>query len=105
MQPDPGRCNATNRVTFSIEDKNGAVSGAYGCEFGNSACRNQADGGNIIHGELARRRVSLRVYIPADGSTCTFNGRLQDQTIRGGFSCTQGTAIVDSGSWEMRKVQ
>lgn len=105
MEADPGRCNAVNRVTFAVEEQKGGIGGIYTCEFGNYVCRSMVETGNIVHGEISENLVAFRVFFPEDGSSCFYNGRLENGTIRGGFTCMQGGGIVDKGSWEIVKAR
>jgi hypothetical protein len=100
---EPGRCGAINRVTFAVEQTGEKFGGVYTCQFGNYVCRNIMDSGNIVGGKIIGQRVMLRVFFPDDGSSCIYSGMLNDGKIDGGFTCTQGAALVDKGLLRLKK--
>ncbi len=102
---DPGRCSALNLVTFAVEQNGENIEGIYTCQFGNYICRNMDESGNIVNGETAGHRVTLRVMMPDDGSSCIYSGMLKDHAINGGYICMQGAGLVDRGSWHIEKAQ
>jgi hypothetical protein len=95
-------CNTINRITLALVQKESEITGSYRCDYGNYICR---DGdldraGYISIGAIDGRRVSIRVMIPADVSSCMFYGRFGAQRAIGSYSCYEGGGLVEQGIWE-----
>jgi len=87
-----GRCEAVNRITFSLHQSDSAVTGDYRCAIGTLVCRdaNTTDRGTLMDGWVSGRNVTLRVMLPGDLSSCLYNGLDSSTEIRGGYRCYQG---------------
>lgn len=99
-------CNTVNRITLALVQKESTITGSYRCGYGNYICR---DGGldlagYIATGAIAGRRISMRVMIPADVSSCMFYGRFEARRAFGSYSCYQGGGIVEQGIWEAARL-
>jgi hypothetical protein len=99
-----GRCNAVNKITFSLRQKGKRLKGKYTCAYGTLNCRNgDADNtGKVVSGRVSGNQLRLSVVLPADVSNCYYNGMLTSPTtIHGGYSCYQGGALLEEGVWDV----
>jgi hypothetical protein len=100
-----GRCDAVNKITFTLVQTGDHIKGKYTCAYGNMICRNGgADNkGKVVSGRISGSQVRLSVVIPADVSNCYYHGELTSPTaIRGGYSCYQGGELVEEGMWDAK---
>lgn len=99
-------CNAVNRITLALVQNGSAITGHYRCEFGNYICRhdNMARSGYISSGKIIGRRMSIRIMIPADVSSCMFYGTFSARRATGAYSCYEGGGVVEVGIWETERV-
>jgi hypothetical protein len=101
-----GRCDAVNKITFSLTQKGNRLKGKYTCAYGNKICR---DGGmdtkgKIVSGKIASNQVRISVLIPNDLSNCYYNGMIMSSnSIRGGYSCYQGGGLLEEGNWDIQR--
>ena len=95
-------CNAVNRITLVLFRSGGGVTGSYRCDYGNYICRhgNMDRAGYIATGSINGSRMSIRVMIPADVSSCMFYGRFTPERANGGYTCYAGGGVVEVGIWE-----
>jgi hypothetical protein len=99
-----GRCNAVNKVTFSLRQNGKHLKGKYTCAYGNMICRNGGadDSGKVVSGKVSGNQIRLSVVIPADVSNCYYNGMLTSPTtIHGGYQCYNGGELVEEGIWDV----
>ncbi|MGH8013119.1 MAG: hypothetical protein ACREQ4_11505 [Candidatus Binataceae bacterium] len=97
----PNRCNAEQKVSFTLIQKNGQLLGYYTCAYGNMICRKVNDKGKIIRASVNGARLNIRVQLP-DGSTCRYTGMRSNANINGGYSCLQGSTVVEQGTWRAK---
>jgi hypothetical protein len=99
-------CNSINRITLSLVQDNSTITGSYRCEYGNAGCRHSDldRAGYISNGTITGRRVSMRVMIPADVSSCMFYGRFSAERASGAYSCYAGGSLVEAGVWEAARL-
>lgn len=98
-----GRCNAVNKITFTLVQHGDRIKGKYTCAYGNMICRDGgADNkGKVISGRLAESQIRLSVVIPSDVSNCYYHGALTSATtVNGGYSCYNGGELLEEGVWE-----
>jgi hypothetical protein len=98
------RCNAVNNITLTLTHQGDRIKGKYTCAYGNLICRNGGadDTGNVVSGQISGNEIQLSVIIPADVSTCYYNGRLTSPTtIHGRYSCYQGGGLLEQGIWNV----
>jgi hypothetical protein len=101
-----GRCNAVNKITFTLRLKGDRLKGKYTCAYGNQICR---DGGmdtkgKVVSGRIISNQVRISVVIPNDVSNCYYNGQLiSPNSIRGGYSCYQGGELLEEGNWDAQR--
>lgn len=103
---DRNRCNAVNKITFSILQDDSKVSGAYTCAIGTQICRNgNADNsGKIVSGDASGQNIRFSVIVPADVSNCRYNGFSPSPgQMRGAYSCYQGGGLVEQGSFQVTR--
>ena len=99
-------CNTVNRITLALVQKESTITGSYRCEYGNYICRDSDldRAGYISQGAIAGRRVSIRVMIPADVSSCMFYGNFGARRAFGSYSCYEGGGLVEQGIWEAARL-
>jgi len=100
-----GRCNAVNNITLYFKQQGGRIKGKYTCAYGNLNCRNgDADNtGKIVSGRISGSEVRLSVVVPANLSSCYYNGRLASpSTIHGTYFCYQGGDLAKEGMWDVK---
>jgi hypothetical protein len=103
LQPDAWRCNAVEKITLRIFEKDLSLSGDYTCITGTMVCRENNNHGVIVHGELRDNNlVVLRVMLP-DGSSCLFNGHRSEETLAGNYFCMQGGGFIEQGRFTLEK--
>ena len=103
-----GRCNAVNKITFSLRQKGNRLKGKYTCAYGTLNCRNGgADNtGKVVSGRVSGNQLRLSVVLPADVSNCYYNGMLTSATtIHGGYACYQGGSLLEEGEWDVTQAQ
>ena len=99
FQTPAGRCNAQQKITFDLIQKESGFAGSYSCAYGNMVCRNGNNKGRIESvTTLGTDFTLLRVQLP-DGTSCTFKGVFQESQVSGGYTCYGGAAIIEQGSW------
>jgi hypothetical protein len=105
MPAEIGRCDAVNRITFSLHQSDSAVTGDYRCAIGTTVCRsaNTTERGTLIDGSVSGRNVTLRVMLPGDVSSCLYNGLDSATQIGGSYRCYQGGGLVETGQWLVRR--
>jgi hypothetical protein len=105
MPAEIGRCDAVNRITFSLQQSDAAVTGDYRCSIGTTVCRsaNTTERGTLIDGSVSGRNVTLRVLLPGDLSSCLYNGLDSATQIGGSYRCYQGGGLVETGQWSVRR--
>ena len=102
MPAEIGRCDAVNRITFSLHQSDSAVTGDYRCAIGTMVCRsaNTTEEGRLIDGSVSGRSITLRVMLPGDLSSCLYNGLDSSTHIGGSYRCYQGGGLVEVGQWQ-----
>ncbi len=99
----PGRCNAQQKVSLTVLEGEGSkVTGSYQCSYGSQDCFHQSTTGKVMEATLADDRLSIRVQTP-DALTYVFAGHLSGDTVNGGYTCYNGGAPVERGSWYARR--
>jgi hypothetical protein len=58
--------------------------------------------GKIIDGSIHGERVQFAVLTP-DGVTCRYTGLLTGDSGKGGYRCTGGSRLRESGSWRIHR--
>jgi hypothetical protein len=96
-----GRCNAVNKVVFSLQQRASRIAGGYHCSYGNFECRHEGidTDGYVQWGDMHSSRVRLDVLLPTDLSSCIYNGNVSHNTIVGTYQCYEGGALVEQGTW------
>lgn len=99
-------CNAMNIITFTLIQSGAQLSGQYTCAYGNYICRHDGmdDAGYIASGLVSGRRLTMRVMIPADVSSCMFYGTVASHRIVGRYICYEGGGIAEEGDWRVGRV-
>ncbi len=99
-------CNAMNIITFTLMQSGAQLSGQYACAYGNYLCRHNGmdDAGYIASGLVSGRRLTMRVMIPADVSSCMFYGTVASHRIVGRYICYEGGGIAEEGDWRVGQV-
>jgi len=99
FQTAPGRCNAQQKITFDLFQRDSGFTGAYSCAYGNMVCRNGNNKGRIESVTTSGTDTTLlRVQLP-DGTSCIFKGIFQESEVNGGYTCYGGASIIEQGSW------
>lgn len=94
-------------ITLLVLRENGRLSGSYYCGSGvhsNAACRNLDDRGEIIDGSIKGSRLTLRVRLFGDNSTCIYFGTLAVDYVDGSYICYQVASVVERGTWHARDI-
>ena len=78
--------NGVRKITLRMTQTGADVSGDYGCEAGNTACRNLNDSGTLS-GKVTGNSLSVRVVMSPDNSQCFYTGRLAESLIFGTYQC------------------
>jgi hypothetical protein len=104
MLLDKGRCNARERITFTLFQDGSDLSGVYTCAYGTMLCRNMNEHGKVVSSSINGSLARLRVEMPEDGSSCIFNGRFQSELAVGGFACYQGGGLLEQGIWRAARL-
>lgn len=104
MLLDKGRCNARERITFTLFQDGADLSGIYTCAYGTMLCRSMNEHGKVVSSSINGSLARLRVEMPEDGSSCVFNGTFRSQLVVGGFACYQGGGLVEQGSWQAARL-
>jgi hypothetical protein len=94
----PNRCNAEQKISFTLVQNGAQLGGYYTCAYGNMNCRHMNESGKIIRASVNGSRLNIRVQMP-DASTCRFTGMRSDGNINGGYTCLQGSTVVEQGTW------
>ena len=100
---EQGRCDAVERITFTLFQDGSDVSGVYTCAYGNMNCRNMNEHGRVVSSSVNGALGRLRVMLP-DGSSCIFNGTFQSESVVGGFGCYQGGGLLERGIWQAARL-
>jgi hypothetical protein len=103
MLLEQGRCNAVERISFSLFQDGTKLTGVYRCSPGTMVCQNMNDGGQVVASTLEGSLGRIRVELP-DGSTCIFNGNFKTESVVGGFGCYQGGGLLEQGSWQATRL-
>jgi hypothetical protein len=100
-----GRCNAVNRITFTLEQDGSVIRGKYKCAIGTAVCRdaNKTTKGKIVDGTLSGQTIALRVMFSADVSSCLFNGNAGPAAISGTYRCYAGGGLSEMGTWQVSR--
>jgi len=99
FQTPAGRCNAQQKITFDLIQRESGFTGAYTCAYGNMVCRNGNNKGRIESVTTSGTDTTLlRVQLP-DGTSCMFKGVFQESQVNGGYTCYGGASIIEQGSW------
>jgi hypothetical protein len=99
-------CNAMNLITFTLIQSDSKLSGRYTCAYGNYVCRHGGidRSGYITSGRVSGQRMTMRVMIPADVSSCLFSGTFAEGQIAGRYTCYEGGGIAEEGDWRVVRV-
>jgi len=97
------RCNARERITFTLFQDGSDISGVYTCAYGTMICQDLNDRGKVVSSSINGSLARLRVEMP-DGSSCMFNGTFQTESVVGGFACYQGGGLLEQGSWQAARL-
>ena len=99
-------CNAMNLITFTLIQSGSQLSGRYACAYGNYLCRHDGmdSAGYVASGLVSGRRLTMRVMIPADVSSCMFYGDAGGRRIVGRYICYEGGGITEEGDWRVARV-
>jgi len=97
------RCNARERITFTLFQEGSDVSGVYTCTYGTMICQNLNQNGKVVSSSINGSLARLRVEMP-DGSSCMFNGTFQSESVVGGYACYQGGGLLEQGSWQAARL-
>jgi hypothetical protein len=103
----PGSAGLTRDITLIITDKDGKISGAYGCSSGedtNAFCRNHDETGVISRGSLSGNKFTATITVYPDFSHCEYSATWSDDQIRGTYTCYLGGSIAELGNWQVKKV-
>src|SRR5262249_48073273 len=101
LEPEPGRCNAVEKITLRIFQQSSTLTGHYTCAIGTMDCRNSNTDGTII-GKMTSGGAGLRVMLP-DGSSCLFNGSTSHDKFAGVYFCMQGGGYIEKGRFEVQR--
>jgi hypothetical protein len=98
-----GRCEAVNRVRFSLIQSGAHIRGEYRCAYGNFECRHGGTDtdGYVQWGDIRGSEVRLDVLLPSDLSSCLYNGNVTAREIVGTYQCYEGGGIIEQGTWQM----
>ena len=97
MQSLPNRCNAQQLVKITlVEGPDSKVGGYYQCAYGNMNCYHLNETGKVVDAGMNGQLLSMRVMMN-DGTSCRFNGRVNDNAVLGGYSCYTGASQFEKG--------
>jgi hypothetical protein len=99
FQTPAGRCNAQQKVTFTITKSESGWSGSYSCAYGNMVCRNGNDSGQVASVTASGSDSTLIRVQLSDGTSCLFKGIFEKAEVKGVYSCYGGAAVIEQGSW------
>ena len=96
-----GRCNAVNRVKFSLVQRDSRISGKYSCSYGNFESRHGGpdSDGYVQWGDTRGSAAHVDVLLPSDLSSCLFSWDVSADTIAGTDRCYEGGALIEQGTW------
>ncbi|MGH7934881.1 MAG: hypothetical protein ACREQN_17200 [Candidatus Binataceae bacterium] len=97
----PNRCNAQQKITFTLVQTNSGLGGYYTCAYGTLNCLSMNVSGKIVRTDLNGSRLTMRVQMP-NGSSCRYTGMRKQSDINGGYTCSQGSAVIENGTWRAR---
>jgi hypothetical protein len=103
---DFNRCQAVNKITFTIIQDGSKIRGHYTCAIGTQICRNgNADNsGKIVRGRPSGNNIRFTVIVPADVSNCDYNGFIDAPAhMRGAYTCYQGGGLIEQGSFDVSR--
>ncbi|HKV54195.1 MAG TPA: hypothetical protein VJN94_06080 [Candidatus Binataceae bacterium] len=100
--PSPSRCNAQQRVTITLLDEGGKLTGKYKCAYGNMDCYHMNTSGKVVDVARNGARMNIRVQMP-DGTSCLYTGVDIGQSVNGGYSCYAGGSQIEEGSWRAQR--
>ncbi len=101
-----GRCNAVNRISFDLRQRDSTLTGDYRCAIGTMVCRdaNTTDRGTVVSGTVSGRDLTMRVMLPGDLSSCLYHGsQYTAGELRGGYRCYQGGGLAEVGVWQVSR--
>jgi hypothetical protein len=102
MQSLPNRCNAQQLVKITlVEGPDSKVGGYYQCAYGNMNCYHLNETGKVVDAGMNGQLLSMRVMMN-DGTSCRFNGRVNDNAVLGGYSCYTGASQFEEGTWRAK---
>ena len=94
-------------VRFHIKQAaDGQIEGTYSCKNGkkaNSFCRNFQETSTIAGGRIGDGHWITTVIVHPDSSSCDYQGKLENSTVQGEYTCTLQGQIVDKGTWQAKK--
>ncbi len=96
------RCNAQQDVTLTLIQGDKGLGGFYRCAYLTQNCYNMNETGKIVRATLSGTQITMRVQMP-DGSSCVFTGRTPNGDVNGGYTCYNGGAILEGGSWRAHR--
>jgi hypothetical protein len=96
-----GRCDALNKVVFSLQQHGSRIAGRYHCSYGNFECRHEGidTDGYVQWGDMHASAVRFNVLLPTDLSSCIYNGNVSLNTIAGTYQCYEGGGLIEQGTW------
>jgi hypothetical protein len=95
----PTRCNAQQIVKITlVEGEDSKIGGFYKCSYGNMNCYNMNETGKVVAVTTNGSQLSLRVMM-VDGTSCRFNGRVNNSAVLGGYACYSGASQFEQGTW------
>jgi hypothetical protein len=95
----PTRCNAQEIVKITlVEGEDSKIGGYYKCSYGNMNCYNMNETGKVVAVTTNGPQLSLRVMM-VDGTSCRFNGRVNNSAVLGGYACYSGASQFEQGTW------
>ncbi len=103
VQEDPSRCQAVERISFTMLRYNERSWGFYRCAPGTTPCYNMVNRGEIKYLELTGGVLWFRV-MRDDHSSCLFDTIPAADRMRGIFWCFQGSALIERGAWQADRV-
>jgi hypothetical protein len=103
VQVDPSRCQAMERISFTMLHHSQRSWGFYRCATGTTPCYDRVDHGEIKYWQLSGRMLLFRV-MRDDHSSCLFDAIPAADRMRGAFWCFQGSELIERGFWQVERV-
>ncbi len=97
------RGNDIRKITLRIFQTGSEITGNYGCEPGNTACRNMNDSGTVS-GKLVGNSLRVMIVMSPDNSRCYFTGTVVESVIHGAYECRADGRLVEMGSWRVKRI-